>query len=99
MKGADFNKEILNKRILPNENIVSWRVIDNQIIFFHKKERSFYELNKTGSFIWKKLNDKAQTKNIVDLISSNYDVDRDTAEKDTLEFIKDLLKKKIFIAR
>lgn len=99
MKRGRFNEEILDKCVLPNENLVSWRIIDNQVMFLHKKEKSFCKLNETSSFIWKRADGRTLIKKIIDLVSSEYDVDRDTAEKDALEFIKDLLKKKIFIAR
>lgn len=99
MEKINFYKDILDKYVLPNESIVSWRIIDKQVIFLHKEERCFYELNETASFIWKKAAGKAPLKKIISLLSSNYDIDRQAAEVDTLAFIKELLNRKIFIVQ
>lgn len=99
MGEINFNKDILDKCILPNDDLVSWRIIDEQVIFLHKKDRTFYELNKTASFIWEKAADKIPVETIIGFLSSNYDIDRKTAEKDTLEWVEDLLGKEILIVR
>lgn len=41
---------LLDKCVLPNKDIVSWRIIDKQVIFLHKNEKSFYELNEVARF-------------------------------------------------
>lgn len=90
---------LLNKCVLPNEDIVSWRIIDKQVIFLHKNEKSFYELNEVASFIWQKAASKNSIKKIIALLSRHYDIDRQVAERDTLACIEDLLNRKILLVR
>jgi len=97
MREMNCNKDILDKCVLPNSELISWRAIDGEVIFLHKKERVFYELNKTASFIWEKASSKTPIRKIINSLSANYDIDRDAAEKDTLEWMEDLLNRKIFI--
>ncbi|MBU1922952.1 MAG: PqqD family protein [Candidatus Omnitrophica bacterium] len=90
---------LLDKCVLPNKDIVSWRIIDKQVIFLHKNEKSFYELNEVAGFIWQKAVSKNSIKKIIALLSQYYDIDRQVAERDTLACIEDLLNRKILVIR
>ena len=48
------------------------------------------KLNDTGRFIWDKLVDGTQTSDIVEAMLGEYDVDRETAQKDVEKFIDTL---------
>lgn len=99
MGEINFKKDVLDRCVLPNSELISWRAIDGQVIFLHKKERSFYELNNTASFIWEKASGKVPIRKIISSLSSNYDIEIKTAEKDILEWVEGLLEKKILIVR
>ena len=91
-------EEIMGKCLVPNEKLISWREIDNEIVLLHKKEKAFYELNKTADFIWKRAIEKEKVKEIIEAMQKVYrKVNRDILKKDALDFIDDLFKKKIFI--
>ncbi len=55
--------------------------------------RGLITLNETGEFIWEQLNDEKTEQELVEAILSEYDVDRETAEKDVHAFV-DTLKEK-----
>jgi hypothetical protein len=98
MKGVGM-KDLLGKTIVVNKEMASWRLIDKVVIFLHKKERVFYELNKTATFIWLKANEKNSIKQIIKGLISKFDITKKTAEKDIMEFVNEAIKKKVFLLR
>lgn len=55
--------------------------------------RGLITLNETGEFIWEQLKDEKTEQELVEAILSEYDVDRETAERDVHAFV-DTLKEK-----
>jgi hypothetical protein len=53
---------------------------------------SVYTLNETGSFIWEQINGEKTVEEIVTLVTGEYDIDIETAEKDVLDFITNMSK-------
>ena len=51
---------------------------------------SIYTLNEIGTLIWQLIDGKKSVSQIVDAISSAYDVTPEEAEKDALEFLNSL---------
>ena len=45
-------------------------------------------LNETGAFLWKQLEEEKSVEDLVKSMTSEYDVDNDTAEKDIAKFIE-----------
>lgn len=98
MKTKATNMTRLNKCILPNDKLLFWRLIDDHIIFLHRKERRLYELNKAATLIWKKAVDKIPVERIINDLSKEYsEVNRNRLQKDVVSFIKKSLEKKIFL--
>lgn len=52
-------------------------------------------LNETGAFLWKLLEKSSTESEMVDALLSEYDVDRDTAEKDVKAFTDKLMEAKL----
>ncbi len=59
--------------------------------------RGLITLNETGEFIWDKLSEDRNEAELVDAILAEYEVDRQTAEKDVKAFV-DTLKEKDLLA-
>ncbi len=53
---------------------------------------SVFTLNETGAFIWEQINGKRNVKEIIDILLSEYDINRSTAEKDVFSFIENMNK-------
>jgi hypothetical protein len=90
-------KNQMEKSVMLNEKLVNWRLIDQEIIFLHNKENTFYELNKTATYIWLNANGKKTIGDIIKGLPAKFIVDKQTAEKDAIEFIGQALKNKIFV--
>ena len=52
-------------------------------------------LNETGAFLWKLLEKSSTESEMVDALLNEYDVDRDTAEKDVKAFTDKLMEAKL----
>jgi methyltransferase-like protein len=48
---------------------------------------SVYTLNETGAFIWEQIDGKKSIEEIIMAMTGEYDIDKDTATQDVLEFI------------
>lgn len=59
--------------------------------------RGLITLNETGEFIWDKLSEDRSEEDLVNAILSEYEVDKQTAEKDVKAFV-DTLKEKELLA-
>jgi hypothetical protein len=51
---------------------------------------SVYTLNDTGAFIWEQIDGKKTVGEIIDALTSEYDIDKETAIKDVLEFVSEM---------
>ena len=89
--------KIKQRRILINRDKVVAKKIAKQVILLNKPERCLYELNNIASFIWLKANGKVKVKDIIKEICQRYEVKPDTAEKDTVEFVNDCVKKGVLV--
>jgi hypothetical protein len=48
---------------------------------------SVYTLNETGAFIWEQIDGKKSAEEIIGAMTEEYDIDKDTATEDVLQFI------------
>ena len=51
---------------------------------------SVYTLNESGAFIWELIDGKRNVEEIINTLTEEYDIDRDSAEKDVFSFINDM---------
>jgi len=79
----------LDTIILKNER-VPWRIIEGEAILVKVDSGEVIHLNEVAAEIWRTIDGKRKISEIVDHIQKDFDVDREEAEKDTLEFIKSL---------
>lgn len=48
---------------------------------------SVYTLNETGAFIWEQIDGKKSVEEIIGVMTEEYDIDKESATTDALEFI------------
>ncbi len=54
-------------------------------------------LNDTGAFLWNALKEETTFDNLVDTLTKEYDVDKETAKKDIKEFLDILTSKDLIV--
>ncbi len=79
---------------------ISVRKIENEIFIFDRKSSRIHSLNRVASFIWELLVDNIDPGKVTERVNNQFEIDKETAEKDTTEFITELKEKKLlqFIA-
>ena len=48
---------------------------------------SVYTLNETGAFIWEQIDGKKSVEEIIGAMTEEYDIDKESAKEDVLQFI------------
>ncbi len=82
--------------MLPLDTIISknervpWRIIEGEAILVKVDSGEVIHLNEVAAEIWRIIDGKRKISEIVDHIQNDFDVDREQAENDTLEFIQSL---------
>ncbi|MFH1694937.1 MAG: PqqD family protein [Candidatus Micrarchaeota archaeon] len=76
---------------------LEWKEVDDEIIAFNPKKDEFFVLNKTGSFIWKKINGKNNEKKIAESLAKECNIKEKKAFADTKQLIKKLVSRKLVV--
>lgn len=74
---------------------ISVRKIENEIFIFDRKSSKIHSFNRVASYIWELLVENTDPEKITEKLCNHFEVDRETAEKDKLEFIAELEKKRL----
>jgi hypothetical protein len=88
---------MLNDYVKKNDEKIAYRVIDDEAVIVNLKESSFHTLNPVGTFIWDQIDGKTSVTMIIQNVTDEFGIDSETAEKDSKEFIDNLLKKDLVI--
>jgi hypothetical protein len=69
------------------------REIGEETIFLSQEGDMIHVTNEVGSFIWNSLDGKHTLEHVLLLLQKEYEVSRERAEKDLLDFIDELVRK------
>jgi len=89
-----MKKAMMEMYVYIPENVY-YSIIDGKAIISLPCENAIYTLDPVGTRIWDLADGSLKIKRIVDIICKEFDVDRDTAIKDIMEFIENLSKQNI----
>jgi hypothetical protein len=70
-----------------------WREVGGEIIILTRDGEWIHTLNEVGSEIWKLADGKMTVNELISKICEEFEINRETAEQDTIKFIQKLLKK------
>jgi Coenzyme PQQ synthesis protein D (PqqD) len=68
------------------------RNVAGEMVILNAEDSSLYVLNELGTRIWDAVDGRTPARAIVDAICREYDMDRDTVQRDVVEFIEALVK-------
>jgi hypothetical protein len=88
---------MLDKYVAKNNEKTAHRIIDGEAVVINLKDSSFHTLNPVATFTWQQADGKTRVKEIVQKMCQEFEVDWDTAEKDCLEFISELVNKDMLV--
>ncbi len=72
-----------------NKN-VAWRVIEEEAILISSEDSMLHSLDEVATLIWEMADGEHTVDQIVDRVCDEYDVERERAHKDTVEFLEKL---------
>ncbi len=75
------------------EKDVYYSIIDKQAIIIASDKKTVCTLNPVGARIWDLADGSRKIKDIISLIYKEFEADKNTVIKDTVEFIEDLTAK------
>lgn len=78
-----------NSTISQIEDIVA-SDIDNEKVMMSIEKGQYFGLEPTGSRIWEMIETPVRVSDIIDTLLGQYDVDRETCERDLLAFLGEL---------
>lgn len=64
--------------------------IDDEKVMMSIENGEYYGLEPVGSRIWEMIEEPVRVTGIIDLLLGQYDVDRETCERDVLAFLNEL---------
>ncbi len=90
--------KITKETIIQRKNEILTSDLDGEKVMMSIQRGEYYGLGKTGTFIWDHIDEPIKISDLIHLICSKYDVDKDHCFKDILPFINDLIEKELIIA-
>lgn len=79
--------------ILTRNNDILWRLIEDKVVLLDMDEARAITLNDVGSHIWMALERQKIQEELVHEVITAFDIDEDTARKDTRSFLDEMIKK------
>lgn len=79
---------------------LAWRVIDGEVVILRIKTTTYYSLDEVGSFIWRTMEDAPRSRaELLDRLTTEYEVDRATAAADLDELFADLVREELVLEK
>lgn len=75
--------------VVASDNQTSAQV-DDETVLLHLEEGKYYGLNSVGARIWELIEQPIRVRKIVDMLCSEYDVERDRCRDDVLQLLASL---------
>jgi len=79
--------------VLTRNNEILWKLIEDKVVLLDMDEGRAITLNEVGSHIWTSLEKEKTNDELVQDVTSAFDIGEDTARKDTNAFLDDMLKR------
>ena len=69
---------------------IPWRMIEEEAVLVDIDKGEVIQLDEVGARIWENIDGSATVSGIIDAVCSEFEVDKDTATADVLEFLNEL---------
>ncbi len=76
---------------------VASTIADHEAVLVLPRQGRVQVLNEVGTRVWQLIDARRSVAEIVDSICAEYQVDREQAARDTLDFLEDLLAKQLVV--
>lgn len=80
------------KRIPIRSEDIVWRNLDGEAVLLNPKSGKYFGMNAVGCSFWEKIDGARSLSEIIDLLFADYEVERETLERDIAELVAKLEK-------
>ena len=88
-----------NRVYLTQSPKTAYRIIDEEAVIVNLESSMLYSLNSVGTLIWEMSDGRTSIEKIVDNIYEEFEVEKDLAKKDCLEFVQDFADKGLLVIK
>lgn len=88
---------MLNEYLNKNNEQTAYRTINGEAVVVNLKDSTFHTLNPVATFIWEQADGRIKAEQLIEKICQEFEVDWDTAKKDCLEFVGELISKGLVV--
>ena len=89
--------KLTEKTIIQRKTDILASDIDGEKVMMSIQQGEYFGLGKTGSFIWDHIEQPIAIKDLVDLITEKYDVNKEQCLNDIMPFLNDLAEKQLIV--
>ena len=83
-------KELTTDSLISQTEELVASEIDGETVMMSIENGKYYGLDNIGSFIWEQIESPVSVSDLMDMILLDYDIDRETCERDVMAFLKKL---------
>lgn len=73
------------------------RRLGDETIFLSASGDEIHSLDEVGTFIWEQLDGHHDLQQVLDVLCDEYDVETETARHDLVEFVRELVERKLLL--
>lgn len=84
----------MSKRFIQNKKIIQ-STIGDEVVMMDMDSGFYFGMNGVGSVIWRHLSNEITLDDLISKLMSEFKVNKQTCEVDTIEFLDSLLEKNI----
>jgi len=89
--------EITLETIIQRKTDVLASDLDGEKVMMSIEKGEYYGLGKTGTFIWDNIENPIKISNLIEMITENYNINKDKCFADIAPFIMDLIEKELIV--
>jgi hypothetical protein len=86
----------LNTEIKRGEDYV-FNEVDGELVMMNIETGSYASMNETGKSIWEALEENKSVESVLNTLTEEYDISLETAQKDVVPFLDQLIEQKIIV--
>jgi len=90
--------KLTTQSVIQRNNEILTSDIDGEKVMMSIQHGEYYGLGNTGSFIWDHIENQIKIKDLINLITQEFNVDNEQCTNDILPFLIDLVEKGLIIA-
>ena len=85
----------IDRRVQIHPEVVSTELGDGETALLHLESKMYYSLNVSGARVWQGLQQGLTPRQIIERLQSEFEVEREKAERCVLELLRDLTDQKL----